>query len=191
MDPDNDSNRPDPRFHKNVMRRWAYFPRILRETFIKAFSKEAIHNPTKRIMDKTWQQILLQLRSQYVVCPHCGKKTFIDPDSPASQCVRCTQAIRRPMMLKIGNYRLPLVEGQKIYKCQSQASMNVDLSKVAGTVIRNLQNGNLGIQNQSGSTWAVSLPNGDIRNIENGRGLPIVADFKIKFNHDVTALITV
>lgn len=56
------------------MRRWAYFPRLLRETFIKAFSKEAIMNPTKRVMDKTWQQVLLQLRAQYVKCPWCDKK---------------------------------------------------------------------------------------------------------------------
>lgn len=191
MDPDNDSNRPDPRFHKNVMRRWAYFPRLLRETFIKAFSKEAILNPTKRIMDKTWQQVLLQLRAQYVVCPHCGNKTFIDPDSPASQCVRCHKSIVRPMMLKVGNYRLPLIEGQKIFKCQSQASMNVDLSAISGIVIKNPQSGKLGIQNKSGVTWAVSLPNGDVRNVEDGRGLPALPDLKIKFNHDVTALITV
>lgn len=190
MDPDNDSNRPDPRFHKNIMKRWTYFPRLLRETFIKAFSKDAIQNPTKRIMDKTWQQVLLQLRAQYVVCPHCGNKTFIDPDSPASQCVRCRQSIARPLILKIGNYRLPLVEGQKIFKCQSQASMNVDLSAISGIVIKNLQSGKLGIQNLSGTTWAVSLPNGDIRNIEDGRGLPALTDLKIKFNHDVTALIT-
>ena len=190
MDPNNDSNRPDPRFHKNVMRRWPYFPRLLRETFIKAFSREAIQNPTKRIMDKTWQQVLLQLRAQYVSCPHCGQKTFIDPDSTASKCVRCQQIINRPMMLKIGNYRLPLVEGQKIYRCQSQASMNVDLSTVTGIVKKNPSNGTLGLQNQSGATWAVTLPNGEIRNVEDDRGLPIVADFKIKFNHDVTALIT-
>ena len=190
MDPDNDSNRPDPRFHKNIMRRWTYFPRLLRETFVKAFSKDAIQNPTKRIMDKTWQQVLLQLRAQYVVCPHCGNKTFIDPDIQVSQCVRCHQSIARPMMLKVGNYRLPLVEGQKIFKCQSQASMNVDLSAISGIIIKNPQSGKLGIKNMSGATWAVSLPNGDIRNIEDGRGLPALVDLKIKFNHDVTALIT-
>ena len=191
MDPNNDSNRPDPCFHKNVMRRWPYFPRLLRETFIKAFSKEAIQNPTKRIMDKTWQQVLLQLRSQYVVCPHCGNKTFIEPDSSLSRCVRCQREIIRPMILKIGNYRLPLVQGQKIFKCQSQASMNVDFSQVSGIVVTNSKSGKLGIQNTSGTTWAVYLPNGEVRNIEDGRGLPILADLRIKFNHDVTGLITV
>jgi serine/threonine protein kinase len=190
MDPNDDSNRPDPRFHKNVMRRWPYFPRLLRETFIKAFSSEAIKNPTKRIMDKTWQQVLLQIRAQYATCPHCGNKTFIDPDSAASQCSRCHKTINRPMILKVGNYRIPILEGQKIYKCQSLASLNVNLSDVYGIIIKNPQTGKLGIQNTSGVTWAVTLPNGEIRNVENGRGLPALSDLKIKFNHDVTALIT-
>lgn len=190
MDPNDDSNRPDPSLHTNVMRRWGYFPRILRETFIKAFSKEAIANPSKRVMDKTWQQVLLQLRAQYVTCPHCGNKTFIDPDSQVSKCVCCQGAINRTVLLKIGNYRIPLVEGQKIYKCQSQSSMNVNLSEECGVVIKNPITGKLGIKNVSGKTWAVSLLNGEIRNVENDRGLPAVPDLRIKFNHDVTALTT-
>lgn len=43
----------------------------------------------------------------------------------------------------------------------------------------------------SGTTWAVSLPSGEIKNVEDGRGLPAISDLKIKFNHDVTGLITV
>lgn len=190
MNPNDDSNRPDPRFHKNVMRRWAYFPRLLRETFIKAFSKEAIMNPTKRVMDKTWQQVLLQLRAQYVKCPWCDKKTFIDPDAPVSKCVCCHRDINRPIMLKLGNYRIPLLEEQKIYRCQSQASMNVDLSEECGSVIKNTVTGKLGVQNTSGTTWAVTLPNGEVRNVESGRGLPAIPDLKIKFNHNITALTT-
>ena len=190
MDPTNDSNRPDPRFHKNVMRRWPYFPRILRETFIKAFSRDAILDPTKRIMDRTWQQVLLQLRSQFVVCPICGNKTFIAPDSPVSQCLRCHNNISRPVILRMGNYRIPLLEGQKIYRCQSLASMSVNLSEVSGVVIKNLNTGKLGIKNTSGVTWAVTLSNGDVKNVEDGRGLPAIPDLKIKFNHDITALTT-
>lgn len=93
------------------------------------------------------------------------------------------------MVLKVGNYRIPLLDGQKIYKCQSQASMNVNLSDVFGVVLKNSQE-KLGIKNTSEVTWAVILPNGEIRNVEDGRGLPILPDLKIKFNHDVTALIT-
>lgn len=190
MDPNDDSNRPVPELHKNVIRRWPYFPRLLRETFIKTFSKEAIQNPTKRIMDKTWQQVLLQIRAQYVKCPHCGNMIFVDMDGQISTCLHCKSTIPRSMILKIGNYRIPIMEEQKIYKYQSQASMNVDLSEVFGIIIKNPQTGKLGILNKSGVTWAVILPNGEVRNVEDGRGLPAIPDLKIKFNHNVTALIT-
>lgn len=189
MDPTDDSNRPDPRYHKNVLRRWPLFPRLLRETFIEAFSKEAIHNPTKRVMDKTWQQVLIQIRSQYVKCPYCGNETFIDPNVPDSKCVRCQETIKRPMILKVGNYRIPMLEGQKIYKCQSQASTNVDYSDVFGVVVKNSQ-GKIGIKNTSAVTWAVILPDGSVRNVEAGHSFPVVPEYKIKFNQYVTGLIT-
>lgn len=67
--------------------------------------------------------------------------------------------------------------------------MNVNLSDVFGVVTKNPL-GKLGIKNTSDVTWAVVLPNGEIRNVEDGRGLPILPDLKIKFNHDVTGLIT-
>lgn len=190
MDPTNDSNRPVPTLHKNVMWRWPLFPRLLRETFIRAFSREAIANPTKRIMDKTWQQVLLQIRSQYIVCPHCGNKTFIDPDASASKCVRCASPIERPLILKVGNYRIPLVIGQKISKCQTHSSTNRDLSESCGEVVTNPITGKIGIKNISEETWAVTLPSGEIRNVEGGRGLPAIPDLKIKFNKDIVALIT-
>lgn len=189
MDPLNDTNRPVPHLHRNIMRRWALFPRLLRETFIKAFNREAIIDPTKRVMDKEWQQVFLQIRSQYVECPHCNKKTFIEPEAPTSRCVMCRKHINRPLILRVGNYRIPLLPNQRIYKCQAYSSMNVDLSMVYAEVSINNKTARMGLRNISRETWAVTLPNGQIRNVEDGRGLPAIPDLKIKFNN-ITALIT-
>ena len=60
MDPQDKRNRPVPGVHKNVIRRWPLFPKELQNAFIQTFSKDAIMNPSKRIMDKTWQNILIQ-----------------------------------------------------------------------------------------------------------------------------------
>ena len=191
MDPDNDSNRPVPTIHTNVLRRWPLYPRLLRETFIKAFSREAILNPTKRIMDKTWQQILLQIRSLYTQCPHCGEKTFINLDSDGCNCISCGARIVRPLQLKAGNYRIPLIPGQVVYRCQAQVlSGNTDLNEEFAKVVNNPKTGALGIMNCSGSTWAVYLPTGEIKNIEDKHGMPALPDLRIKFNNDITALIT-
>ena len=190
MDPTNDSNRPVPALHRNVMRRWPLFPRLLRETFIRAFSKEAIQDPTKRIMDKTWQQVILQIRSQYVPCPYCGEKTFVDPESAVSKCF-CGSIIQRPLILKAGNYKIPLIPGQVIYKCQTHISSKEGLNENYAQVVKNPATEKVGIKNNSGETWIVTLPNGEVRNVESGRGLPAINDLKIKFNKDITALITV
>lgn len=191
MDPDNDSNRPVPTIHTNVLRRWPLYPRLLRETFIKAFSREAILNPTKRIMDKTWQQILLQIRSLYAKCPNCGEKTFLNLDSDSSTCIACKSRISRPLQLKAGNYKIPLIPGQLIYRCQAQVlSGNTDLNEEFAKVINNPSTGALGLLNCSGTTWAVYLPTGEIKNIEDKHGMPALPDLRIKFNNDITALIT-
>ena len=190
MDPNDSSNRPVPSLHRNVMRRWPLFPRLLRETFIRAFSKESIMNPTKRVMDKTWQQIIIQVRSQFVNCPHCGNKTFIDPESSASKC-HCDSLIQRPFILKIGNYKIPLLPGQLIYSCQTHISSNISLDEKYAQVETNPISGKVGIRNMSHETWIVTLPNGEVRNVESGRGLPAINDLIIKFNKDTKGLITV
>ena len=76
MDPNDRSNAPVRGVHTNVLNRWPLFPKLLREAFIKTFSKEAMQEPTKRVMDKTWQQILIQVRSEFVTCPFCAHPLF-------------------------------------------------------------------------------------------------------------------
>ena len=190
MDPEDDSNRPVGSLHSNVMRRWPLFPKLLRETFIRAFSKEAILNPTKRIMDKTWQQVILQVRSQFIVCPHCGNKTFVETENPTSKCF-CGVIIQRPLILKAGNYKIPIMHGQMIYKCQAHISSKYDMNEGYAQVVTNSVSGKLGIKNNSAETWIVTLSNGEVRNVEPENGMPAINDLKIKFNKDITALITV
>lgn len=190
MDPTDDSNRPVRGLHTNVLRRWPLFPKLLRETFIKAFSKEAITTPNKRILDKTWEQVLLQVRSQFIPCPSCGEKTFIDNiDSNTNKCMECGGVIQRPAILKSGNFRIPLVKDQVLYACQTQASMDTDINQRVGVVVENSNTGKLGIKNVSGMLWQVTTPVGETRNVENNSGLPIIDDMKIRFNKDITGLI--
>ena len=51
MDPCDDSNRPVPGLHTNVIRRWGVFPKSLENLFIQAFSKQSILFPEKRVID--------------------------------------------------------------------------------------------------------------------------------------------
>ncbi len=181
MDPNDTSNHPVAGLHTNVIRRWPLFPRVLREAFIKTFSKEAIQNPMKRVIDKEWQVILTQLRSQWVQCPHCGRMTFLDLSYTATKCIECGNPIVKPKEIKVGNYNIPILPGQKIYS--SQISYTTDLNKVAGTVIVNKNDGvRIGIHNISGEDWTVTTASGTTHIVHHEGAMPVLADAQIRFN---------
>jgi serine/threonine protein kinase len=185
MDPKDRSNAPVKGLHTNVIRRWPYAPKILQNAFIETFSHEAIITPAKRIMDYKWKELFTQVRSQYIICPHCGKKTFVEPLQNCT-CSECGKVINRPATLKVGHYNIPIVPGQQIYQSQvSEVSSPDDYKKVAATVVRNPKNPNLwGIRNESGVQWTVTIPNGEVKLVGNGNAMPASPGLKIRFSRD-------
>lgn len=57
-DPTNNTNRPVRGLHQNVIRRWPIFPKLLRDTFIREFSKECLNNPEKRMIEQNWEKVI-------------------------------------------------------------------------------------------------------------------------------------
>lgn len=185
LDPKDDSNRPVRGVHDRVIRRWPIFPKQLREAFISTFSKDAIQDPTKRVMDRAWQNILVQVRSMFVKCPICGEYTFVNIDQASSVCFECGKSIAKPAMLKMGKYMCPLLPEQKIYQCQ--VSFDNDYEKVVGEVIRNPKDPNKwGLRNLSALPWTVTTSSGDVKNVDNNGVMPIMPGLKIRFTKDVT-----
>lgn len=178
MDPDDSSNRPVKGIHKNVLRRWSMYPSLLRNAFIKTFSKDSIQNPTQRLMDRQWYNILLQIRSNVVSCPFCKKETFI-VSAANDTCIYCQKQIINFNSLSVGRYIIPLVPNQTIYDCQ--VTNQSDYSLKAGEVV--LKNGNLGIINVSAYTWTVILSDGNVKLVPSGSGMPIKLGLKIKFGN--------
>ena len=185
LDPNNDSNRPVRGVHTNVIRRWPLFPSILRNAFIKTFSRDAILTPTKRLMDREWQDVLVQVRSLYVKCPHCGKYIFINLDKDMTVCSECGKSIIKPAILKLNKYMIPLLPGQKIY--QAQTSTENDYNKVVAEVVRNPKDPNKwGMRNLSGQAWRVTVPSGEMKGVDNNGVMPIIPGLSIRFTKDET-----
>lgn len=184
MDPTNDSNRPVPGVHTNVLRRWDFYPKMLSDAFVQAFSHEAIIDPMKRVIDAKWQEIIVQVRSLLVDCPVCGKKTFINGMSPC-KCQECDKLLSRPHALKAGRYHIPLVPGQKIYKCQT--TFEKDYATLSGEVVRNkIDPKKWGLRNETSSIWTVTLPDGHVKNLAAGATMPVIPGAKIRLSGDVT-----
>ena len=177
MDPSNKKNRPVPGIHNNVIKRWRVYPFFLGQQFCKAFSSEAIKDPTKRIMDKQWYNILLQVRSLFAKCPSCGKASFIDLSSKTPQCIYCHRPISVPY-LYVGRFRIPLVDSQPIYHCLCDTSCD-NAQAIIGKVIT--QGNMVGMMNTADTVWTVSLPDGTSRLVEKGHSMPAKPSIKVRF----------
>ena len=176
MDPVNKKNRPVPGLHNNVIRRWGVYPSFLGRAFCKTFSNEAIKDPTQRLMDKQWYNILLQVRSMFVKCPHCGKGTFVDVYEPDSRCVYCQEQIAM-LSLKVGRFTLPLLEKQPIWACM--ISTESDMNIKTGEVI--VKHGVVGIKNISKTQWTVIQPDLSVKIINKGDSFHVQKGLKVRF----------
>ena len=181
MDPNDRKNRPVPGMHNNVIRRWNVYPSFLGRAFCKTFSAEAIKDPTQRLMDKQWYNILLQVRSMLARCPHCGNETFVDVLSPDPCCVYCQKPIV-VSSLKVGRFTLPLLERQPIWACQ--ISSEQDMNVKAGEVV--LKRGIMGMKNISHTPWTVILPDSSVKIINKGDSFPVHKGLKIRFGQGET-----
>ena len=181
MDPNDAKNRPVPGLHNNVIRRWGVYPNLLARAFCKTFSAEAIKDPTQRLMDKQWYNILLQIRSMYAKCPHCGKETFIDIMGGNPHCIFCQEGITVPS-LKVGRFIIPLAEKQTIYSCLISDEQDRNLK--AGEVV--MKNGATGLKNISSTPWTAMLSDGSVRVINKGEGMPAKPGLKVRFGQGET-----
>lgn len=182
MDPNNVRNRPVEGLHNNVIRRWGIYPSLLQRAFCRTFSSGAIKDPTKRLMDRQWSNILLQIRSMYTKCPVCGKETFIDIFKPDSRCIYCKKRTTPYGTLNVGRFSIPLVSGQPIYACMVSDEDCLG-RKIGRTMTRQ---GMVAIENCSDTPWTVILPDGQSKIVEKGHGLLATKGFKIRFGQDET-----
>lgn len=179
MDPTDSSNRPVRGIHDNVIKRWQIYPALLNDAFCRTFRKDAILDPTKRLMDSQWHNILLQIQSYFVICPTCGRHTFIDPSQPQKSCVYCHKPIVAYRSLKVGRFIIPLVEKQVIYECQVTDTKD-ETVKTSEVITKN---GSLGLLNYSSFPWTVLLTNGRVKLVNPGADMPIRPGLKIKFGN--------
>lgn len=178
MDSTDDSNRPVRGFHTNVINRWNIYPKQLQQAFCKTFSKEAQRDPTKRLMESSWIKILLQCRSLLIACPNCGNPTFAgESSSEKRDCVWCRKPYAIPSYLKVDNFSIPLVAGQKVYACQTINGK--DFTNIAAEAI--VKGGEVGLLNRTSENWDVMLPSGNVNLVQPGSGMPARHGFKIRF----------
>jgi DNA-binding helix-hairpin-helix protein with protein kinase domain len=107
FDPQDDSNRPDPKVHPNAIASWPVYPQFLRNMFTKAFTT-GLHDPYARVTETEWSRAFCRLRDSILTCSQCGAENFYDVDylqtskGVAAPCWYCNQPLLLPPRLRMG-----------------------------------------------------------------------------------------
>jgi len=187
MDRKNDCNRPVPGIHDNVIKRWPIYPILLKQAFVRTFGRMAMTDCTYRLIDRQWRNILLQARSELVKCPKCGHETFVYPPSP-NNCVWCKTEFERFPIIKVGRFTIPMLDDQKIYKCQ--VTKSDDLHEIAAEVKKKWLSDTLTVKNCMDDMWIVKKPDGETVMVEKGESIEVENEIVIRFgNHGEEGII--
>ncbi|MCL2210473.1 MAG: hypothetical protein FWB95_00960 [Treponema sp.] len=131
-DPKDDSNRPVQGIHKGPITKWPFLPKYIQDMFIKAFSKELMKDPQKRILEMEWLYAFIKMRSEVYKCPSCGEIYFADPVNP-NPCPgkSCGKKNAFPMYLKTPRYNIAIHQQTRLYACYTEKGSD-DYETVTG-----------------------------------------------------------
>ncbi len=183
-DPSDDSNRPVRGVHVNEIKFWPVYPQFVRDMFIKALSKEAMigADTEHRVTEREWQATFTALRDSTVRCS-CGDETFIDLGSQPSKCMNCGRDLPEFMVLKVKKYHVAMAPGKKVYACHVVYDSD-DFKEAKGEIVTSRNNPSvIGLRNDSGSVWDVTLPNGAVKAYEPGQTIRLGKGLKIDFGN--------
>lgn len=171
-DPDDNSNAPHPKIHKNSRTVWPCLPQYIKDIFVTAFSQKALKKPSARPREIDWLKALTRFRSDIVVCT-CGNEDFTENGRPCV-CDVCKKKIDIQYRLDLRDYSIPALRGSRIYRCQLGVCDDTEaLTPVAQVVEKKDQPGMLGIRNKSDRKWDAVTPSGKTRYVSPDEVIPM------------------
>jgi serine/threonine protein kinase len=153
-DPADTSNRPEPGIHRNALKRWTRYPVCLREMFQKAFSKQALSDPSYRVLEIDWLRLFIRLRAEIFKCS-CGE-VFFAGAMEETPCPACGKKNKFAMYIKTPRYNIPVHQRTKLYACHTEVESN-DFSTLTGEIDR--ETGSISLKNVSNKAWTATEDN--------------------------------
>jgi serine/threonine protein kinase len=179
-DPDDTSNRPLPGFHDNALVFWPVYPRFIRDLFTQSFTV-GLRDPRQRVGETTWRKALARLHDLVLYCGNCHAEGFLDPDASGDTiCWRCGKPVRRPPRLRLKQHSVLLTSDAKLYP-HHLGSDAYFTEPVAELAQHPSDPGRWGLCNRSSEKWVAQWPNGQVRDVEPGRSVPLTQDVRIQF----------
>ena len=176
LDPEDDRNAANNQLNTNTLRFWKIYPDYIRDLFIQSFGKSSVKPPYDRVIELTWLDAFVRLRSETVPCPHCGKETFIAPKYSVN-CMYCGGQLTCTESIKFKRFELPSFGGAKLYEGMT-GDTDGDFHKVIGEVVRNKKDPSKhALRNLTNDTWNVKLPDNTVKTVKPQGIMPINKGF--------------
>ena len=188
FDPQDDSNRPHPREHKNALLSWPLYPKFVQKLFIQSFTA-GLHNPEQRVREGQWRKVMLRLRDSIFYCAHCGAENFFDPktmsDNNPGHCWNCRQQLELPYRIKIDNAvdkLIMLTHESKLYPHHLETTSKRDFSESLAKVVQHPQDPSIwGLKNLGDQQWEVTTKSNQVKEVQPGQSAVLAAGVKIDF----------
>ncbi len=188
FDPDDDSNRPMPGYHDNVLAFWPLYPQFLRDLFTQAFT-EGIRDPQNgRVRESEWRAAMVRLRDSIVYCVNCGAENFYDAETlrasggkPGS-CWSCGKEIQLPPRIRIGDNVVMLNHDTQLFPHHVDDQKMYDFSQPIAAVTQHPKTPSIwGLRNLSNEKWVITTADGTIKDVDPGRSARLAVGTKVNF----------
>lgn len=171
------SNRPVRGIHDNLQNRWPFMPEYIKEAFKKAFSKEALMNPQRRMTEGDWLEILTRFRSDIIICP-CGNNILIK-DIESAECEICGRKRTIMHSLQLPRYTVPAIKGTRVYRCQL-GTCNIEHALDPVAFVLESDEKKTFLKNKTTTTWSAVTPSGKVNQVAPEGAVPFVAGIELK-----------
>jgi DNA-binding helix-hairpin-helix protein with protein kinase domain len=185
FDADDDSNRPVPGINNNAINRWPLYPAYIREKFCEAFSKQALSDPSFRVIEKDWLKLFIRMRGEIYKCSSCGNIFFADPVK-SSYCPDCRTEHFFERRIEFPRWNIAVHKRMKLFACHTDANSD-DFKTLTAEIVQN-ESGALELKNRGKKAWLAINALGKQVSKGAGKTVPIEKGTQIVFGN-VTGII--
>ena len=184
FDPADNSNAPDPQYHRNALAFWTVYPRFLRDLFTKAFTDGITDPQHGRVRESNWRAVMVRLRDSIIYCAHCNAENFHTMDEDNDRCWSCRRQLRLPPRVRIGKNFVMLNHDTFLFAHHVDEEKKYDFTQPVAAVTKHPIDPEIwGLKNLSLQTWSTTNNRGEVKDVSPGRSVTLAVGTRINFGH--------
>ncbi|MEI6681647.1 MAG: serine/threonine-protein kinase [Bacteroidota bacterium] len=176
-------NEPDPEIHSNALAFNSVLPKVLKDTFERAFTA-GLNDPAKRVEESLWRNVFVSIRDTIFTCDKCGAEVFYDIEKVRSQshlkCWCCNTVPAPPARIRINNDIVLLDESKKLFPHHTNGIL-YNFTKPTAEISFHPTIRKKGLKNLSSDTWYFIRADKSVVPVEPGRSFFLESGTAIKF----------